>query len=143
MTNVHSELGELDEALATGTRALEIAGRLGDLTLRILGTSLLSRRITSGESTSGRSNWPPTTSRRYPPTGSTSTSETPCPPSVYDRSWLVVSLAQLGRFAEAAVYEAEAIRLAEPTHQAYSVAMAHWAAGTLHLLRATGQRRAH
>jgi hypothetical protein len=34
MTNVHSLLGELDEALVTGTRALEIAGRLGDLRLR-------------------------------------------------------------------------------------------------------------
>ena len=40
MTNVHSLLGELDEALATGTRALEIAGRLGDLRLRILTTTL-------------------------------------------------------------------------------------------------------
>ena len=29
-----------------------------------------------------------------------------------------MSLAQLGRFAEAAEYEAEAIRLAEPTHRA-------------------------
>ena len=36
MTNAHSLLGELDEALVTGTRALEIAGRLGDLRLRIL-----------------------------------------------------------------------------------------------------------
>ena len=30
MTIAHSHLGELDEALVTGTRALEIAGRLGD-----------------------------------------------------------------------------------------------------------------
>ena len=46
-------LGELDEALVTGTRALEIAGRLGDLRLRILATSCLARRITPGASTSG------------------------------------------------------------------------------------------
>ena len=39
MTITHSQLGELDEALASGTRALEIAGRLGDLRLRILATS--------------------------------------------------------------------------------------------------------
>jgi tetratricopeptide (TPR) repeat protein len=57
------------------------------------------------------------------------------PPSVFDRNWLVLSLAWLGRFAEAAEHEAEAIRLAEPTHHAYTVAQAHRAAGTLHLLK--------
>jgi tetratricopeptide (TPR) repeat protein len=46
----------------------------------------------------------------------------------------MMSLAQLGRFTEAAACEAEAIRLAEPTQHPFTVAMAHWAAGTLHLL---------
>jgi tetratricopeptide (TPR) repeat protein len=46
-----------------------------------------------------------------------------------------MSLAQLGRFVEAAEDEAEAIRLAEPTHHAYTVRMALWAAGTLYLLK--------
>ena len=41
MTNAHSLLGELDAAFAAGSRALEIAGRLGDLRLRILTTSFL------------------------------------------------------------------------------------------------------
>ena len=59
----------------------------------------------------------------------------PRPASVYDRCWLVMSLAQLGRFAEAAEYEAEVIRLAEPTQHAYTVVMAHLAAGMLHLLK--------
>jgi len=57
------------------------------------------------------------------------------PPSVFDRNWLVLSLAWLGRFAEAAEHGAEAIRLAEPTHHPYTVAQAHRAAGTLHLLK--------
>ena len=57
------------------------------------------------------------------------------PASVFDRVWLVMSLAQLGRFAEAAEHEAEAIRLAEPTHHAFTVGLAHLAAGTLHLLK--------
>ena len=48
---------------------------------------------------------------------------------------MVMSLSQLGRFAEAAEYEAEVIRLAEPTHQANTVAWAYRAAGTLYLLR--------
>jgi tetratricopeptide (TPR) repeat protein len=55
------------------------------------------------------------------------------PAAVYDRSWLLMSLAELGRFAEAAQYEAEAIRLAEPTQHAFTVGLAHFAAGTLHL----------
>jgi class 3 adenylate cyclase len=41
MTVTHSLLGELDEALVTGSRALEIAGYFGDLSLRILATSYL------------------------------------------------------------------------------------------------------
>ena len=43
VTTFHSQLGELDEALVTGTRALEIAGRLGDLGLRILTTTWLEQ----------------------------------------------------------------------------------------------------
>ena len=41
MTVTHSLRGELDEAVATGSRALEVAVRLGDLRLRIVATSLL------------------------------------------------------------------------------------------------------
>src|SRR5262249_54995558 len=43
MTNSHSLLGELDDALASGTRALEIAARLRDLRLRILTTTFLEQ----------------------------------------------------------------------------------------------------
>jgi tetratricopeptide (TPR) repeat protein len=56
------------------------------------------------------------------------------PIAIYDRYLLVRSLAQLGRFAEAARYEAEALRLAEPTRHAYAVGMAYLAASWLHLL---------
>jgi tetratricopeptide (TPR) repeat protein len=56
------------------------------------------------------------------------------PISIYDRYLLIRSLAQLGRFPEAARYEAEALRLAEPTRHAYAVGMAHLAASWLHLL---------
>ena len=37
------------------------------------------------------------------------------PVSVFNCYWLVLSLAELGRFAEAAQYAAEALRLAEAT----------------------------
>src|SRR5262249_331224 len=43
MTTPLSHLDELDEALAAGAQALEIAGRLGDLRLRILTTSYLEQ----------------------------------------------------------------------------------------------------
>jgi hypothetical protein len=46
-----------------------------------------------------------------------------------------MSLAELGRLAEAAEYEAEAIRLAEPTHHAFTAGQAHRAAGTLRRLK--------
>ena len=121
MTSTHSLLGELDEALVTGTRALEIAGRLGDLRLRILATSLSrAGALLTGVTMIGWSNWPPTTSRCCLPIGSTRL-RTGCTAIGLGSVWLIMSLAELGRFAEAAEHEAEAIRLAEPTQHAFTV----------------------
>src|SRR5262249_156167 len=55
--------------------------------------------------------------------------------SVFSRAWLIMSLAELGRFAEAAKYEAEAIRLAEPTEHAFTIGWAHFAASMLYVLK--------
>jgi tetratricopeptide (TPR) repeat protein len=55
--------------------------------------------------------------------------------SVWDRGWLVMSLAQLGRFAEATEPGAEAIRLAAPTKHAFTVGWAHFAAGSVPMRR--------
>jgi tetratricopeptide (TPR) repeat protein len=133
--NVQSLLGELDEALVTGTRALEIAGRLGDLKLRILTTSYLEHtHYHRGEygrvvelATDNLAALPADWVYEYFGMGA--------PPSVWDRGWLIISLAQLGRFTEAAKYEAEAIRVAEPTHHAYTISLAHRDAGTVHQLK--------
>jgi len=57
------------------------------------------------------------------------------PASVYARSWLIMSLADLGRFGEAAEYGAEAIRLAEPTQHPCTIGLPHRAAGTFHVLQ--------
>jgi tetratricopeptide (TPR) repeat protein len=135
MTATHSLLGEPDEALASGARALEIAGRLGDLRLRILTTSFLAEaHYFRGEyervvdlATDNLAALPADWAYEY--FGNVA------PASVYDRGWLVMSLAELGRFAEAAEYEAEAIRLAEPTQHAFTVSVAYRAAGMLHLLK--------
>jgi len=51
------------------------------------------------------------------------------PPSVLDRGLLILSLAELGRFAEAAEPEAEAIRLTPSTQPACTVGIAHVTAG--------------
>jgi tetratricopeptide (TPR) repeat protein len=56
-------------------------------------------------------------------------------PSVWDRSWLAVSLAQLGWFTEASQHEAEAIRLAESKGHAYTLGWAYLSSGTLHSLK--------
>lgn len=54
---------------------------------------------------------------------------------MFDRCWLVSSLAQRGNFAAATEHEAEAMRLAEPTHHASTIGLAHHGGSTLHLLK--------
>ena len=135
MTNTHSALGGLDEALGTGTRALEIARRLGDLRLRIPATSYLEQpHYFRGEyerviklATDNLAALPTDWAYEYLGVAA--------PVSVFDRHWLVMSLAQLGRFGEAAEHAAEAIRLAEPTQHAFTVGVAYRAAATLNLLK--------
>jgi class 3 adenylate cyclase/tetratricopeptide (TPR) repeat protein len=134
-TNAHSLLGEPNEALATGTRALEIAGRLGDLTLRILTMSYLGNThyyLGEYERAVDLAN---DTLAALPADRAYEYLGLAVLPSVYNRVWLVMSLAELGRFAEAAEHEAEAIRLAEPTHHAFTIGQAYRAAGTRRLLK--------
>jgi class 3 adenylate cyclase/tetratricopeptide (TPR) repeat protein len=137
VTNVHLFLGELEEAHAAGTRALEIAERLGDPRLRIPATSFLEQvyyfrgeyerviELATANLAALPADW---------------VSTTLVPAAIQDRTWLVRSLAELGRFAAGSAYEAEVIRLAEPTQHAYAVGLAHWAAGTLHLARGDWSR---
>jgi len=135
MTRIHVVLGELDEALASGTHALALAQKLGDLELRIFTTNVLgTAHYYRAEfeqavelATDNLAALPADWVYKFLATGT--------PASVSDRCLLVRSLAQLGRFAEAARYEAEAIRLAESTHHAYTIGLAYYAAGTFHLLK--------
>jgi class 3 adenylate cyclase/tetratricopeptide (TPR) repeat protein len=135
MTTVQATLNELDEALLTGTRALDIAQRLGDLRLRILTTSYLEQayyyrgdyehviEFATGNLAALPAEWV----HEY--------FGMAVPASVFGRAWLIMSLAELGRFAEAAKYEAEAIRIAEPTKHAFTIGWAHFAASMLHVLK--------
>lgn len=140
MTNIRTQRGQFDEAHTSGFRAVAIARDLGDLELRILSTTyfaqLLHHRgeyervvaLMRGNLADVPADWV------YKDLGFGS------PPSVYGRYWLVRSLAHLGRFTEAAEYEAEAIRLAVPTHHPYTIALAHLAASECRLLRGDWSR---
>jgi class 3 adenylate cyclase/DNA-binding SARP family transcriptional activator len=133
MTVVHSLRSELNEAVAAGTRALEVAGRLDDLRLRIVATSLLVQvhhargefdrviELATGNLAALPADWVHET---FGLGG---------PPSVWDRGSLIQSLTELGRFDEAAKYEAEMMRLAEPTEHAFTISMALFAASVLHI----------
>jgi len=135
MTNVHGQLGELDEPLVWSRRALTIADRLGSLELRILTTTFLEmvhyyrgeyQRVV--ELAIGNLASVPA-DQVYAHFGATG------PASVFDRHCLVMSLAQLGRFLEAAEHEAEAIRLAQSTDHAFTVALAYFPSHTYQILK--------
>jgi class 3 adenylate cyclase/tetratricopeptide (TPR) repeat protein len=123
------------EALAVGARALEVAARLGDLRLRIVTTTHLEQaHYWRGDyekvvqlATENLATLPADWVYEFLANA--------VPPSVMDRNWLIQSLAQLGRFGEAATCAAEAIRLADATRHTNTVAHAHYAAGVLHLLQ--------
>ena len=129
--NAHSLLGEVDEALATGTRALAIAERLADLRLGIWATIYLAQahwyrgdferavEMATDSLAAMPSDWPDE------PFG--------IPLSLFIRQWLVQSLGDLGRFSEAARHEAELLRLAGPTQHASTIGEAYNVAGVLHL----------
>jgi class 3 adenylate cyclase/tetratricopeptide (TPR) repeat protein len=131
----HSMLGQRDEAVAAGNRALAIARRLGELEVRIHTTSILEQvHLFRGEyervvelATDNLAALPG--DRVFEYLGAR------VPAFFPDHCYLTQSLAQLGRFAAAAKHEAEAIRLAGLTPLAFAVAYAHFCAAILHILQ--------
>jgi tetratricopeptide (TPR) repeat protein len=135
MTTVHSTLDELDEALVTGIRALEIAGRLEDLRLRIVAASHLQQayyyRGDYGHTVESASD-----NLAALPADWVHENLGMAPlPSVFGRAHLIMSLAELGRFTEADQYKAEAIRLTELSQHPFTIGWVHFAASVLHLLK--------
>ena len=137
MTSHHSQRGELDEGLAAGGRALEIAGRLGDLRLRILTTSFLEQAHYFRGEYKRAADLATENLAALPAVGvyEDLLGSTASTTSVYDRFWLVSSLTQLGRFGEAAQYAAEMIELAEATQYANTIGLVYLGTGSLHLQR--------
>jgi len=56
-------------------------------------------------------------------------------PSVFGRAYPIMSLAELGKFAEASKFAAEAIRIAESTQHVFTIGWAYFAAGMLYLVK--------
>jgi tetratricopeptide (TPR) repeat protein len=131
----HQASNAPSEALVVGGRALGIAECQGDLGLRIVTTNYLEQaHFWRGDyekvvalATENLATLPPDRVGDF--FGNVA------PISVYDRNWLVQSLAHLGRFAEARAYAVEAIRFAEASRHPNSIGVAHHAAGIPHLLQ--------
>jgi class 3 adenylate cyclase/tetratricopeptide (TPR) repeat protein len=135
ITRANAIFGELDEAVAVGTRTLELARRVGDVSLRMLGTiGLEQAHYYRGDY--ARVVELAIDNLTAAPVGESvhSSFMDPVPPPIYDRFWLVFSLAQLGQFAEATEYETEAIQLAETARNPHIIGMVHYAAGTHHVI---------
>jgi len=136
ITSVHTMLGRPDAAVAAGQGALQAARQLGELELRINAANfLVQAHYYRGDyervlelAAESLADWPDDWVYRYHPGN-------PAPASVFNRAFMAMSLAQLGRFGEAAAYETQAIDLAEPTQNAFAIVVAHVSAATLHPLR--------
>ena len=135
MTTALATIDELDEALATGGRALQIAERLGDLKLRILSTSYLEQAHCYRGDYEQVVELATKNIAALPAEWVSENFGMAVPASVFDRAFLIMSLSELGRFAEAARYEAEAIRIADATERPFNIGWAHFAGSMPHLLR--------
>jgi tetratricopeptide (TPR) repeat protein len=134
MTTVLSSLDELDDALVTGSRALEIAGRVGELELGIVARSNLQQvRYYRGEYrhvlqfTADNLGALSVGASQYFGMGAL--------PSVFGRAYPIMSFAEIGLFTEAAKYAAEAIRIAEPTEHPHTMGWAYYASSMVHVLK--------
>ena len=135
MTNAHSLLGEMDEAVASGTRALAMAERLDDLGLRLLTSTYLAQQYYFRGEFERAIELATANLAVLPPEALYERFGAAIPISVFDRGFLVVSLALLGRFGEAMEPAEVAIEIAEATDHPSTIGQIHWAAGLLHLLR--------
>jgi class 3 adenylate cyclase/tetratricopeptide (TPR) repeat protein len=133
MTSCFYNMGEPDDAVITGQRALTMATSLGDVALQtqaayylglayhLLGhyrqaVELLGRNVASLEGGLVRERF-----------------GLPYLPSVFSRTWLVWCLAELGAFDEGRAIGQEAIRIAEAIEQPWDLLAAYRGVGLLSL----------
>jgi tetratricopeptide (TPR) repeat protein len=119
--------GELDEALANGARALAIADKLRDAALRAnTGIYLVMAHWYRGDYERVVELVSASTAE-MPSSGTAGSAHSPAP--IWERCNLVRSLAELGRFAEAARYAHQVVQFAQPIHGPHIVGMARLSAG--------------
>jgi len=138
IASAHALVGESDEAFAAGSRALAIAQALGDFGLTRITTYFLHQayyfqgdylravELATDNISALSANC---FDGVYEQLGG------PAPAAIAERMMLVMCLAELGRFAEAAACSTEALRLAQPTRHAFAIGQAYRCAVVVHLLR--------
>jgi class 3 adenylate cyclase/tetratricopeptide (TPR) repeat protein len=135
LTNYFHLMGRLEEAVAHGERAVEIARDTGDLAVGTLANAYLGlTHYTRGDYGQAvvvaRRNVTsligPSMFQRF---GSASL------PSVYSRTCLAWSLAELGDFSEAGRVAAEGLQIAEKAGHSFSLIYGHLGQGTVALRR--------
>ncbi len=136
-------IGDVDQAISSGQRALAIARRLADSRLQItvsthLGPAhsavgdyqtaieILRSAVDSSEKTLSLEDLPAGAHTPHHAAGLS---------SVFSRIYLVYSLAERGEFSRGMAYGEEAIRLAQAADHPYSLTFTHCGVGTLLLLK--------
>jgi class 3 adenylate cyclase/tetratricopeptide (TPR) repeat protein len=135
LTLILSNLGEVDEAAAVGARSVEIARRLGDLRLIIISGSTLAEPYYLRGEYEQAAELAAGTLAALPSQWAHEYFGIAVPPSVFARGWLVMSLAALGRFPEAAEHATEMIKLGATTKHVHTIGWAHLTASRLHLVK--------
>jgi tetratricopeptide (TPR) repeat protein len=123
--------GDHDHAVECGQRALDLAGGLDDVALRVQASFRLGwiYHVLGGHGNAIEL----LTQSLVPLEGELSTQRLGMPtlPSVMSRTYLTWSLAELGRFPEAAVRAEEGLRIAERVGEPFSRVAAYTALGSL------------
>jgi len=131
MVNAHNLRSDLDAAVASGTRAVAIADRLDDDGLRIAATTYLEQTYFYRGEYQRVVDLATSNIRRLATASGGLVVRAAAPASVYNRLWLVRSLAQLGRFAETTEPAETMLKHAEQTDQPLAQGLAHFAVGSL------------
>jgi tetratricopeptide (TPR) repeat protein len=122
-----------DRAIASGERALAIAVAVGDFGLQVATQCLLGQayyflgNLHRARDILGNNVVSLDGELLGEPFG------LPVPASVYSRTWLVASLAEVGAFAEGIIRGEEEVRIAEPLDQPYGFVHASFSNGLLYL----------
>ena len=127
--NLQAMLGELDKACASGLRGLTLARVLGDSDLHSVAAGNL------GMAHYFRCDYVRVLELVADNLGRLSRDRVPSFFGMSGASVFIMSLAELGRFAEAEDYEIEMLRLAESTRAAHTIGFTLRAAVTLRLLK--------